>query len=402
MYRNYGTQAYQQFLSKEQPSVLERWEDRDRLIDQEKASFSYRPFSIPVVFHVLTGPKSPALSRDVFVQQMAVLNQDFAKEQEIKHRADTLEGFAQRSRNAELTFCFPARSPESRSLDQPTVLIHQTDTLQWSIGNNMKNDRTGGASPWDPTRYLNVWVVDLKDNKAGFAQMPGGPVATDGIVIDFDFFGTNQENWPYHQGRTLTHLVGSYLGLHELWDEYQYCGDDGVADTPIHSGPNYKASPYRHVSLCPGNPVEMTMNFMDNSRDHQLYMFTDGQKKRMQVLLAHSESRKYLGETPLQCSTPLRSDLAFSSEQDPSFEVELFPNPAKDVIQLRVSESIRKEKVEILVYNSLGNQLIHWTRSADAMSATESIPTRNWPRGLYYLYIRSGKTTYSTEFVLID
>jgi hypothetical protein len=99
---------------------------------------------------VLAGPKSPALSRDVFVQQMAVLNQDFAKEQEIKHRADTLEGFAQRSRNAELTFCFPARSPESRSLDQPTVLIHQTDTLQWSIGNNMKSDRSGGASPWDP------------------------------------------------------------------------------------------------------------------------------------------------------------------------------------------------------------------------------------------------------------
>ena len=41
---------------------------------------------------------------------------------------------------------------------------------------------------------LNVWIAPLPDGNAGFAQLPGGPGETDGIVIDPDFFfGTSPE-----------------------------------------------------------------------------------------------------------------------------------------------------------------------------------------------------------------
>jgi hypothetical protein len=58
--------------------------------------------------------------------------------------------------------------------------------------------------------------------------------------------------------RTLTHLMGNYLNLYDLWNESQPCADDYVDDTPIHNAPNGRFWQYRHVSTCDGSPVEMT------------------------------------------------------------------------------------------------------------------------------------------------
>jgi hypothetical protein len=53
----------------------------------------------------------------------------------------------------------------------------------------------GGADAWDANRYLNLWVChDLQDASGrsllGYAQFPGGPAATDGVVIVHTAFGT--------------------------------------------------------------------------------------------------------------------------------------------------------------------------------------------------------------------
>ena len=42
---------------------------------------------------------------------------------------------------------------------------------------------TGGSDPWPADRYLNIWVCTLADELLGYAQFPGGPAATDGVVI---------------------------------------------------------------------------------------------------------------------------------------------------------------------------------------------------------------------------
>jgi hypothetical protein len=150
-----------------------------------------------------------------------MLNQDFAREREIHHRADTAKflNYRDRSSKMELSFCFPRKDTGGVELQEVPIYYHTSDSADFPVGNHMKFSARGGATAWNPDSFLNIWIVDLARNEAGFAQMPGGPKATDGIVIDFDFFGVTTGNYPYERGKTLTHLVGSYLGLYELWSD---------------------------------------------------------------------------------------------------------------------------------------------------------------------------------------
>ena len=96
-------------------------------------------------------------------------------------------------------------------------------------------------------------------------------------------------------GKTLTHLVGSYLGLTELWGKGR-CQDDRVADTPVHNAPNHRCPGKGHLTFCEKGAYEMTMNFMDNTYDQCMYMFTNGQALRMQAVLSPDRPRSLLAQ----------------------------------------------------------------------------------------------------------
>ncbi len=55
----------------------------------------------------------------------------------------------------------------------------------------MKSTSGGGVDPWDAKKYLNIWVCTLGGGLLGYAQFPGGPTSTDGVVILNTAFGTN-------------------------------------------------------------------------------------------------------------------------------------------------------------------------------------------------------------------
>jgi hypothetical protein len=57
------------------------------------------------------------------------------------------------------------------------------------------------------------------------------------------------------------------------------CGDL-VADTPTQYSKLWRSC-IPHYSTCTGNPVEMSMNYMDYTDDRGMYMFSNGQKSRM-------------------------------------------------------------------------------------------------------------------------
>ncbi|MCD2118622.1 MULTISPECIES: zinc metalloprotease [Rhodococcus] len=64
--------------------------------------------------------------------------------------------------------------------------------------------------PASPSQILN------------YAQFPGGPAATDGVVIAHSCFGTTgTARPPFHLGRTATYEIGRWLSLRPIW------GDDG-------------------------------------------------------------------------------------------------------------------------------------------------------------------------------
>jgi hypothetical protein len=152
----------------------------------------------------------------------------------------------------------------------------------------MKSTKKGGLDPTSPSTNLNFWVCTIGGGILGYAQFPGGSLATDGVVCDSKYVGVTPNSsaaYPYNLGRTATHEVGHWMNLRHIWDDAT-CGSDLVADTPTHNAANYGVPAYPHYSTCTGTPVEMTMNYMDYTDDRGMYMFTNGQKARMDAIFA--------------------------------------------------------------------------------------------------------------------
>jgi hypothetical protein len=167
----------------------------------------------------------------------------------------------------------------------------QANRKVWRGLDAMKSARKGGIDPTDPTEYLNIWLVPQLSYRNefvfGFGQFPGGDPKTDGVVIVTHFFGTvGSVNSAYGKGRSTTHQVGHWMNLYDIWGG-RNCGDDLVDDTPQANASNIGLCPtHPHLSTCPGTPIEMFMNFMDEPHDQCRIMFTQGQKARALAVFA--------------------------------------------------------------------------------------------------------------------
>ena len=160
-----------------------------------------------------------------------------------------------------------------------TVIRVLTKKTSFGTNDGVKKSAGGGIEPTSPLTKLNMWTCNLGNGILGYAQFPGGNPATDGVVILYNAFGlTNLV--PYDKGRTATHEVGHWFNLRHIWGDAT-CGNDFVDDTPLHTGANFGCPPEGLRSTCIGTPIMMTMNYMDYSDDPCLYMFSAGQKTRM-------------------------------------------------------------------------------------------------------------------------
>jgi len=157
----------------------------------------------------------------------------------------------------------------------------------FSFDDAMKKASTGGIAPFKPKTHLNIWVCALTGGLLGYAQFPGGPTATDGVVINYEAFGTTgTAQAPFDKGRTATHEVGHYLNLIHIWADTQGCsGSDMVADTPNCAGPNTGKPTWPKISCSNGPNGDMFMNYMDYTDDAAMFMFTTQQAARMRTAL---------------------------------------------------------------------------------------------------------------------
>jgi hypothetical protein len=152
----------------------------------------------------------------------------------------------------------------------------------------VKSSATGGSDAWDRDRYLNMWVCSLGGGLLGYAQFPGGPAETDGVVIRTSAFGTQGTVAdPFDLGRTATHEVGHFLNLRHIWGDTEDCsGSDLVADTPRQRLPNNGKPAFPSISCENGPNGDMFMNYMDYVDDDAMFMFTSAQVARMRATLA--------------------------------------------------------------------------------------------------------------------
>ena len=112
-------------------------------------------------------------------------------------------------------------------------------------------------------------------------------MATDGVVINFQAFGTKgTAKSPFNLGRTATHEVGHYLNLRHIWGDTEDCsGSDMVPDTPNCAGPNFGKPTFPSVTCNNGPNGDMFVNYMDYVDDAAMFMFSAQQVTRMRAAL---------------------------------------------------------------------------------------------------------------------
>ncbi len=174
------------------------------------------------------------------------------------------------------------------------VKVTRTKTTKsgFSFDDGVKKAATGGIAPFNPKTHVNIWVCALTGGLLGYAQFPGGPASTDGVVINDQAFGSNgTAQAPFNKGRTATHEVGHYFNLRHIWGDTPDCsGSDVVADTPNCAGPNFGTPTWPVVTCNNGPSGDMFMNYMDYTDDAAMVMFSTQQVLRMRTALETTRS----------------------------------------------------------------------------------------------------------------
>jgi hypothetical protein len=288
-------------------------------IEQETQNYCSHPLvktrssiTIPVVVHVVYNTSVQNISDAQIQSQMDVLNEDFRLLN--ANFTNTPGVFQPLAADCEINFVLAQQDP----MGIPTngIVRVSTATTTFTTNDAVKFSSTGGSDAWDRNRYLNIWICKLSGGVLGYAQYPGGAAATDGVVVNYNTFGTvGTLSYTYNKGRTAVHEIGHWLNLYHIWgDDNGACfGSDQVNDTPNQGDENYGNPTFPQVSCNNGPNGDMFMNFMDYANDAALTMFTMGQKQRMHALFAPNGFRYPLlssnGGTPPPCNTPAGLDV---------------------------------------------------------------------------------------------
>jgi hypothetical protein len=252
-------------------------------LDSDQALARTGLTTIPVVVHVVYNTAAENISAGQIQSQISVLNRDYrATNPDRKNVPAPWKGLVA---DARVTFKLATVDPKGKA----TTGITRTKTAQksFSAHDEVKASATGGHDAWPTDKYLNIWVCTLGDGLLGYAQFPGGPAKTDGVVILNTAFGTTgTAATPFNGGRSSTHEIGHWLNLRHIWGDTTDCsGTDYCDDTPNAGGPNYGKPKYPHVTCSNGPNGDMFMNYMDYVDDDTMNMFTTQQVARMQVAL---------------------------------------------------------------------------------------------------------------------
>ena len=262
--------------------------------------------TIPVVVHVIHNTAVPQqnISDAQINSQIAVLNEDFRRTNADHVNVPSL--FSSLKADSEIQFVLANTTPTGAATSG--ITRKASTRASWGTNNDCKRLSSGGVDPWDPSRYLNIWVCNIGGGILGYAQFPGGAAATDGVVVSPQYFGSSTKGTgfylsaPFDRGRTATHEVGHWLNLRHIWGDAN-CGNDFVADTPTQQTSNGGCPAFPKPSC--GNTSDMWMNYMDYTDDRCMYMFSLGQKDRMRATFEPGGGRSgFVSSSTPTCAVP--------------------------------------------------------------------------------------------------
>jgi len=402
-YRQFSTQAVDKQFHSVDTGVIERKQAIEKYVKNYQHIGDLPNYTIPVIFHHVY--QTRPISFSTVEEQLNALNTAFQYEHDWQHPAHTILDIEDLTPQSEgIQFCFADVDLMGNGLKGYSQM--RVSVNEWSIDSlvsraSSRNNTSGfDFTAYQPENYLNIWIVDLPGQEAGYAQMPWSPQKADGIVINRKVFEPlSAEFEPYNQGKTLVHLVGSYLGLYELWNDDKPCVDDRVFDTPLHNAPNYGTySEYRHISLCNGNPVELTMNFMDATDDNYMYFFTKGQMLRIVAMLSEGGPRGGLKDAQNLCNqvAPIQSRINLNSTNTTIPNFQIYPNPTKDHITINYSSDSNWQSFQLF---SPTGQLLQSLPSIESRSELK-IDCTKYPSGIYFITASNQFTKQTQRFTL--
>ena len=250
--------------------------------------------TIPVVFHVIHAYGDENISKAQIEDQLRVVNEDFQRQN--ADASNTRDFFKSRAANFNIEFKLARIAPDGSYTEGITRTYDPVNMIENYEDGSSEAKST--VSAWDRSRYLNIWVVKrIESSRAGtilgYAQLPGGPASTDGIVMIHDRVGTIGTANSSGKGRTLTHEIGHWLGLYHPFQGW-CSGSDGVDDTPPVAEASYGCTASQNPNTCNTdfpNEIDMVENYMDYANGSCMNAFTNGQFARVNGFLASNQYR---------------------------------------------------------------------------------------------------------------
>jgi hypothetical protein len=345
--------------------------------------------TIPVIIHILYNNASQNISDTQVLSQLDALNKDYRK---LNNTLNIPSAFAPLAADSKITFCLAKTDPSGKAT---SGIIHKyTRVANWTANDEMKFSASGGNDAWDSKKYLNIWVCNLFGRNLGYASLPGSQADKDGIVIQYDVFGTaGSVRAPFNKGRTATHEIGHWLGLKHLWGD-AVCGDDLIADTPPQKSYNNGCPSFPHVSTCSINANgDMFMNFMDFTDDACMSMFTYGQVNKMRSMFTLGNVRNSFLNSTACNNSPIQE--APAADTIPVFKtISLYPNPAKNYINIEANGTELIGKT-LKVFNISGREV----KTQLLTSQKNTIAINYLPAGMYIVKIGEAKDVKILRFV---
>ena len=346
---------------------------------------------IPMVFHVVWNGLVQAqnIPDSVIIRQVEILNESFRAKNPDKDQLRAVFGLG--AADAEIEFYLadidPDGNPSNGIVRKSTTKKFSINPLSGGINIDMKSAIKGGSDPWPTEKYMNVWVVNMPLSFFGQEQiavlgfatppadLPNWPsnaldgIGADGVVMQFQFIGDNNETLKSlpvefsfaNRGRALVHETGHYLGLRHIWADkgnpllgtpsctnaQGIAEDDGMEDTPYCGGNSQTDGCDPEKNTCDENNPDlpdMWENYMDYSEERCQVLFTPDQSAFMRNTL----------ETKRKTLISWNSGPT-GTKTIPSGEVNIFPNPANEVLQVVTNPNILISR--IVITDLLGRQI---------------------------------------------